>query len=319
MSELSDDTRALLARGRGGAGLSGDRRAALRAGVLAKIAAGSAGAAGAGAAMGGGGAGTASVAGKVAAVAWAPLAMKVVGVAIVVGIASGGAVLATRHERSASLVTTTTTTATATATATTTATAATSVTTTATNAPVPTMEAAPSSPAPSAMPVVATAASTEPRRATSVIVAPSPSAVTYARATASEGASEARSAAAPASGSEGATKSAPKGSEPSVVEPAVVVAAPPRPMTSLEAEALSLQDAHRALVAGQAGRALQLLDDHARRFPTSALEPERSADRVFALCALGQQATAHSAGESFLTAHPNGPLAARVRGSCATR
>ena len=54
---------------------------------------------------------------------------------------------------------------------------------------------------------------------------------------------------------------------------------PPPPHRS-KPRALLLQEAHRALSAGESARALHLLDEHAARFPSSALEPERSAERV---------------------------------------
>ncbi|MEO7111681.1 MAG: hypothetical protein ABI183_14670 [Polyangiaceae bacterium] len=93
---------------------------------------------------------------------------------------------------------------------------------------------------------------------------------------------------------------------------------PPHP-SSLEEETSLLRSAHDALAAGDPARALRLLDEHASRFPTSALEPERSAERVFAFCAEQQNDAAHAAAGNFLSAHPTGPLSARVRSSCGGR
>ena len=90
---------------------------------------------------------------------------------------------------------------------------------------------------------------------------------------------------------------------------------PPRAST-LEEETRLLLAAHQALVSGDPATALRLLDDHANRFPSSALEPERSADRVFALCAERNVSEARAAGSRFLSAHPSGPLSSRVRASC---
>jgi TolA-binding protein len=86
--------------------------------------------------------------------------------------------------------------------------------------------------------------------------------------------------------------------------------------SSLAEETTLLRAAHDAIAAGDPARALRLLDEHAARFPNSALEPERSAERVFAYCAAQDTAYARAAASSFLAAHPTGPLAMRVRSSC---
>lgn len=90
----------------------------------------------------------------------------------------------------------------------------------------------------------------------------------------------------------------------------------PPPASYLKAEASLLQSAHRALSDGDGVTALRLLDEHAARFPRGALEPERSAERVFALCQQHRQDEALRAARTFLMEHPDGPLASRVRGSC---
>jgi hypothetical protein len=84
----------------------------------------------------------------------------------------------------------------------------------------------------------------------------------------------------------------------------------------LEQEVHLLRDADRAVKAGDPERALVLLDRHATAFPHSTLEPERMAERVFALCRAGRIAQARAEAATFLTAHPEGPLALRVRSSC---
>ena len=89
-----------------------------------------------------------------------------------------------------------------------------------------------------------------------------------------------------------------------------------RPEPSLEAEALLLREAHAALAGGDGDRSLRLLDEHARRFPSSVLEPERAADRVFAMCQLKDLDGARVAAVAFIARYPEGPLAARVRASC---
>jgi outer membrane protein assembly factor BamD (BamD/ComL family) len=78
-------------------------------------------------------------------------------------------------------------------------------------------------------------------------------------------------------------------------------------------DARLLREARGALAAGDASRALALLDTHRARFPGSALAPEREAERVFALASAGRGDEARAAARAFLAAHPSGPLAARVR------
>jgi hypothetical protein len=85
----------------------------------------------------------------------------------------------------------------------------------------------------------------------------------------------------------------------------------------LEQEVRLLREADRAVKGGEPDRALLLLDQHAAAFPHSTLEPERSAERVFALCRAGRVAQARADAATFLALHPAGPLAVRVRGTCA--
>ncbi|GAC1394795.1 MAG: hypothetical protein NVSMB47_04430 [Polyangiales bacterium] len=85
--------------------------------------------------------------------------------------------------------------------------------------------------------------------------------------------------------------------------------------STLEDELTLMQQAQSALGAGQPGKALVLLDEHAARFPNGTLSEERAGARVLALCAL-HRGDARKAGESFLAAHPASPLAARVRVAC---
>ncbi len=89
------------------------------------------------------------------------------------------------------------------------------------------------------------------------------------------------------------------------------------PASSLEEETRLLQLADDALKAGDALRSLHLLADHAARFPASVLAPERAAERVFAFCMAGRRDEAEDAARAFLAHDPVGPLAARVRASCA--
>jgi hypothetical protein len=86
---------------------------------------------------------------------------------------------------------------------------------------------------------------------------------------------------------------------------------------TVAAETQLLRDADGALRAGQAVRALALLDEHAARFPRGVLVEERNAERIVVLCALGEKSQAREAGSAFLREHSGSPLGARVRASCA--
>jgi hypothetical protein len=94
------------------------------------------------------------------------------------------------------------------------------------------------------------------------------------------------------------------------------VGLPASTVSSLERDVRLLRDADLATKAGDPERALALLDEHALTFPRSDLEPERFAERVFALCRARRIDEARSAASAFLHAHPTGPLAVRVRATC---
>jgi hypothetical protein len=82
------------------------------------------------------------------------------------------------------------------------------------------------------------------------------------------------------------------------------------------AEVRLLDQAHTAMRAGDAERALDLLEDHGRRYPRGALGEERDAARIAALCALGRTAEARDATDRFLRAAPQSPQAGPLRASC---
>ncbi len=109
---------------------------------------------------------------------------------------------------------------------------------------------------------------------------------------------------------------------PAATTPAPATSAAPGPAPSgrddLSAETALLAEAHAALSEEQAPRALELLDRHAAKYPRSALEPERAAERVLVLCRLGRTFEARVDADRFLRAHPRSPLGARVRASCGT-
>lgn len=93
----------------------------------------------------------------------------------------------------------------------------------------------------------------------------------------------------------------------------------PAPASGIREELALLEQAHRELSRGNAAASLAVLDAHARRFPNGAFSAERTAGRVFALCALGQLQRARTIGDDFLQREPNSPLVPRIRSSCAGR
>ncbi len=86
--------------------------------------------------------------------------------------------------------------------------------------------------------------------------------------------------------------------------------------STLDAEVALLQEVNGALHDEDGARALQLLGDHARRFPSGALVEETQAARVFALCEVGRVAEARDVAGRFLREHPRSPLAPRVSRAC---
>jgi hypothetical protein len=87
--------------------------------------------------------------------------------------------------------------------------------------------------------------------------------------------------------------------------------------TTVTAEAELLREAEATLRAGDATRALALVNEHAASFPSGILVEERDAERIAVLCALGRVAQARESASAFLRDHARSPLAVRVRSSCA--
>jgi len=83
---------------------------------------------------------------------------------------------------------------------------------------------------------------------------------------------------------------------------------------TLADETRLLRDADQALRAGNAQRALSLLDEHASRYPRGVLAPERSAERMLARCKLGQVEA--KAAQAYLASHANSAFAPRIRDAC---
>jgi outer membrane protein assembly factor BamD (BamD/ComL family) len=82
--------------------------------------------------------------------------------------------------------------------------------------------------------------------------------------------------------------------------------------TDLTAETAAIDAARSALRQRRTADALALLDAYSRRFPQGTFEPEATALRIEALLP-GDRAEGARLAREFLTAHPTGPLADRVR------
>jgi len=97
--------------------------------------------------------------------------------------------------------------------------------------------------------------------------------------------------------------------------PRAVAKAPDKDTLVEETEAL--RQANQALQTGQAGRALELLDEQTLRFANGQLNEERAAARLLALCRLGRKQDAVADFAEFSRDHPQSPLLPRVRKACA--
>lgn len=85
---------------------------------------------------------------------------------------------------------------------------------------------------------------------------------------------------------------------------------------ALEQEMRLMSDARAALGAGDAARAITLLQSHAKQFPRGAFVLEREVSWITALCALGRTDAARTRADAFLQRHGSHALAAKVRASC---
>ncbi len=83
--------------------------------------------------------------------------------------------------------------------------------------------------------------------------------------------------------------------------------------SDLAAELALVEGARAALRSGRANEALVLLDTRDRDHPHGVLGVESAALRIEALAETGDRARAAELGRAFLDAHPNSPLAQRVR------
>jgi len=85
---------------------------------------------------------------------------------------------------------------------------------------------------------------------------------------------------------------------------------------ALEQEMRLMSEARAALGAGDASRAITLLQRHAKQFPKGAFVLEREVSWITALCALGRTDAARQRADAFLKRHGSHALAAKVRASC---
>jgi hypothetical protein len=92
-----------------------------------------------------------------------------------------------------------------------------------------------------------------------------------------------------------------------------------RPEPSLSQELTLVRRARAALRLGMPDRALELLTQHAARFPAPRLAQEAAVVRIEAVCALGDSARARSLTAEFGRRWPGSPLRARVRNMCGAR
>ncbi|MCH9681035.1 MAG: sigma-70 family RNA polymerase sigma factor [Deltaproteobacteria bacterium] len=100
-------------------------------------------------------------------------------------------------------------------------------------------------------------------------------------------------------------------------EPSGSDSVPPKAQpSSLPQEAALLGEAQRALRGGDPAQALQLLEQHERRFPQARLDDERKGARVRALCGLGRAAEARAEARRLLLRSPDSPVAAGVADVC---
>ena len=281
MSKLSRETEALLERGRAGMQLTAAHQERLRRAILAKAT------------------GAAVVTTTASAAGWMSLGAKIGGALVIVAAVTGAAIEAGVSNRPP-----------------------TSSTTLASSSGAD--HATPASWRSSMQIPTTTSSAATPQTAASIAAPASASTATH-RAVQLWRAPEARATSTPTP----TPTSISRGTASSVAAASPVAAANPSsdvpmqgglpassPTASLERDVRLLRDANLAIKAGDPERALDLLDEHAAAFPRSDLEPERSAERVFALCRAGRLEESRTATDKFLRAHPTGPLAARVKSAC---
>ena len=86
----------------------------------------------------------------------------------------------------------------------------------------------------------------------------------------------------------------------------------------MDEEVKLVSAAQSALRAGDAKQALELLAQHAARFPNGKLATLRQVTHMMALCQAGQRAQARQEAADFVAERPSSPFARRVNGICAS-
>ena len=94
--------------------------------------------------------------------------------------------------------------------------------------------------------------------------------------------------------------------------PAAGAAAPVEVVSSLAEEARILGEARGALRDGQPELALELVDEHARRFPAGALRMERFAAEALAACDVGDGSRTSAAAAELRRLDPSSPHLKRI-------
>ncbi len=85
---------------------------------------------------------------------------------------------------------------------------------------------------------------------------------------------------------------------------------------TVDEEVRLLRDAQNALKSDDSRRALEILGEHASRFPSGKLSDAREVTRLVVLCKTGEYAAARAGADEFLARHPGSPFSDRVRRIC---
>jgi hypothetical protein len=89
--------------------------------------------------------------------------------------------------------------------------------------------------------------------------------------------------------------------------------------STIDEEMHLLNEAQAADDAGDWRRALKLLDEYPRRFPSSRLAEARAVEHLVVLCKLGRMTAARQEAVRFLARYPNSPFTDRVKGICVSK
>jgi hypothetical protein len=101
-------------------------------------------------------------------------------------------------------------------------------------------------------------------------------------------------------------------------KPDRVSATPSASEPTIDEEVKLMNAAQSALRAGDSKHALELLNEHAARFPSGKLATARQVTHMMALCQAGKSGQARQEAASFLAKNPSSPFATRVSGICAS-